>query len=297
MRGGDWRENGSAVGGWCVRYLLRVYGARGRGPVDGIFIWTPSHDQRSRSLSTGRRSLLNRSPGHHDGSMSGKGQASPRGGDRGDGRAQREAPTLNELVRFAAQLPDDQAAALLRRARPASRSVDSEEIAGVPLRLLPRSSVCGKPFVRRNVRQKYCPDHKGGAHCGSLAVEKRPSTATGQPLPWDAVGRRIGSLGHRIARFNRGTNALSNLCWSCLWCNTWPDDRKRGATDHGGWHPETIEQERRRREDRGKIEQPRAERDAHRAQPKRLHAGQPLDRHTTRLLAGPCGRCCGLVTR
>lgn len=252
--------------------------------------------------------------------MSGDGPTTPHSGDRGDGRAQREAPTLEELVRFAAQLPEDQAAALLRRARPASRSVDSgEEIAGVPLRLLPRCPVCGKPFVRRNVQQRYCPDHKNGraapeprqpvpefvrriatagevpayaswtdflerttptvrmawcrakaekanlprlmsgvpeamitaqdvwrvleaaqgrcAHCGSLAVEKRPSTVKGAPLPWEHVGRRIGSLGHRIARFNRGKNAPSNLCWSCLWCNTWPDERQPGARDHGGWHP------------------------------------------------------------
>lgn len=236
---------------------------------------------------------------------------------------QREAPTLEELVRFAARLPREQADALLRRARPAPRSPDADgELEGVPLRLLPRCLVCGKPFVRRNVQQKYCPDHKGGRatpvprpstpeslrriatasevpayaswkdflerttpaarmawcrakakkanqprlmsgvpatkitaedvyrvleaaqgrceHCKSLAVEKRPSTAKGQPLPWDHVGRRIGSLGHRVARFNKGKNTPANLCWSCMWCNTWPDERRRGAADHGGWYPEEL---------------------------------------------------------
>lgn len=277
---------------------------------------------RSRPIVPGRRrrSRADCDPGYHDVCMSGNGSASPRSGDQWDGRAQREAPTLEELVRFTSQLPEDQAAALLRRVRPASRSVDSgEKIAGVPLRLLPRCAVCGKPFVARDVRQKYCPDHKGGraarepsqpvpesmrriasaaeapaytswadflerttpaarmawcrakakkanlprlmsgspdakimaedvwrvldaaqgrcAHCGSLAVEKRPSTAKGAPLPWEQVGRRIGSLGHRIARFNRGKNAPSNLCWSCLWCNTWLDERQWGARDHGAWHP------------------------------------------------------------
>jgi hypothetical protein len=72
------------------------------------------------------------------------------------------------------------------------------------------------------------------AHCGSLAVEHRPSKANGAPLPWDHVGRRIGSLGHLVSRFQGGPNHRSNLVWSCLWCNTWPSERTRDATDHGG---------------------------------------------------------------
>lgn len=39
------------------------------------------------------------------------------------------------------------------------------------------------------------------AHCGSLAVENRPSKPNGAPAPWAAVGRRIGSLGHLLSRF------------------------------------------------------------------------------------------------
>lgn len=76
------------------------------------------------------------------------------------------------------------------------------------------------------------------AYCGSLAVQKRPSTPTGQPLPWEKVGRRIGSLGHIVPRFDGGTNTPDNLCWSCLWCNTYPDEGRLGATDHGGLQPD-----------------------------------------------------------
>lgn len=74
-------------------------------------------------------------------------------------------------------------------------------------------------------------------HCGSLALENRPSKPNGAPLPWEAVGRRIGSLGHLISRFEGGANTRSNLVWSCLWCNTWPAERTEGATDHGGYFP------------------------------------------------------------
>lgn len=72
------------------------------------------------------------------------------------------------------------------------------------------------------------------AHCHSLAVENRPSKRNGAPAPWENTGRRIGSLGHLIARVHGGTNDLGNLAWSCLWCNTWPSERQPGANDHGG---------------------------------------------------------------
>lgn len=75
-------------------------------------------------------------------------------------------------------------------------------------------------------------------YCGSLAVEKRPSTPTGQPLSWEQAGRRIGSLSHVVSRFDGGTNTPGNLCWSCLWCNTHRSDGRLGATDHGGLQPE-----------------------------------------------------------
>ena len=75
------------------------------------------------------------------------------------------------------------------------------------------------------------------SECGSLAVEKRPSGPRGEPVPWASVGRRIGSLGHKTARFHGGDNDQGNLVWTCLWCNTWHSERRRGATDHGGMFP------------------------------------------------------------
>lgn len=75
------------------------------------------------------------------------------------------------------------------------------------------------------------------AHCGSLAVENRPSGPTGAPLPWAQIGRRIGSLEHVRWRFGGGGNDLSNLAWACLWCNTWPSERRPRAPDHGGHYP------------------------------------------------------------
>lgn len=77
------------------------------------------------------------------------------------------------------------------------------------------------------------------AHCRSLAVECRPSSAsTGAPLPWEPIGRRIGSLDHLLPRSSGGDNELSNLVWSCLWCNTWPKERRAMAGDHGGFYPD-----------------------------------------------------------
>jgi hypothetical protein len=76
-------------------------------------------------------------------------------------------------------------------------------------------------------------------HCNSFATENRPSNPiTGAPLPWAQVGRRIGSLDHIKWRFGGGGNDSSNLVWACLWCNTWPSERRRMATDHGGFYPE-----------------------------------------------------------
>lgn len=76
-------------------------------------------------------------------------------------------------------------------------------------------------------------------HCNSLAVEHRTSDAkTGQPLPWAQVGRRVGSLEHVKWRRGGGDNDLQNLAWACLWCNTWPSERRWGATDQGGYSPD-----------------------------------------------------------
>lgn len=75
-------------------------------------------------------------------------------------------------------------------------------------------------------------------YCGSLALEKRPSDPkTGAPRPWEPIGRRVGSIDHRSSRFSGGANAPDNLAWTCLWCNTWTQERTRGALDHGGYYP------------------------------------------------------------
>jgi len=76
------------------------------------------------------------------------------------------------------------------------------------------------------------------AYCNSLAVERRPShPITGAPVAWAQVGRRIGSLEHNRLRFGGGDNDIANLSWCCLWCNTWPSERRWEATDHGGLPP------------------------------------------------------------
>lgn len=80
--------------------------------------------------------------------------------------------------------------------------------------------------------------HRGHCfHCHSLAVENRPSKPNGAPLPWEHMGRRIGSLEHLKSRFAGGDNHRSNLAWACLWCNTWPKERRPFARDHGGLYP------------------------------------------------------------
>ena len=98
------------------------------------------------------------------------------------------------------------------------------------------------PTVRITTKQVWAilENAKGRcAHCGSLAVERRPSNpVTGAPVAWAQVGRRVGSLGHINSRFTGGDNDLTNLIWSCLWCNTWPQERHPGATDCGGYYPQ-----------------------------------------------------------
>lgn len=78
-------------------------------------------------------------------------------------------------------------------------------------------------------------------YCGSLCVERRPSDLdTGAPLPWETIGRRIGSLEHREQVVDGGLNVVTNLAWCCLWCNTWPSERTPGAPDHGGTYPRAV---------------------------------------------------------
>jgi len=180
---------------------------------------------------------------------------------------ERERPTLTELMAAVADLPAAQAAEVLARARPAPRTAPPESpgTAPPPLYASWEDYLAATTWAERRrwcaskAKKANAPRLMSGrpvdvitvddvwtilesargrcAHCCSLAVEKRPSMAGGSPAPWEHVGRRIGSLGHRISRFQGGSNHPENLVWSCLWCNTWPDQRVPGALDHGGYFP------------------------------------------------------------
>jgi hypothetical protein len=180
---------------------------------------------------------------------------------------ERERPTWDELKSAVAHLPAAQAAQALARARPAPRTAPPETSRTPPAPLYAswddylatttpaeRRRWCAAKAKKANA-PRLMSGHPAAmittddvwavlesarghcAHCCSLAVEKRPSMPGGSPAPWEHVGRRVGSLGHRISRFQGGTNDRQNLVWSCLWCNTWPDQRVPGALDHGGYFP------------------------------------------------------------
>ena len=72
-------------------------------------------------------------------------------------------------------------------------------------------------------------------YCGSLALEKQPFIE-GKPIPWAYMGRRIGALHHVSKDRSKDYNDVGNLRWACLWCNTWPQERKSGALDYGGYY-------------------------------------------------------------
>lgn len=178
----------------------------------------------------------------------------------------REVPTFAELLDSLSHLPPERARVILARARPAPPGPAPE----YPTSQQPQFASWDDFLVRISLaeRRRWCaqkakkansPRLMSGvpetivttddvltileaargrcAHCDSLAVEKRPSTPAGAPLPWAPIGRRIGSLGHRISPFAGGPNTTRNLVWSCLWCNTWSAERRHGATDHGGYFP------------------------------------------------------------
>jgi hypothetical protein len=178
----------------------------------------------------------------------------------------REAPALPELLEAMSELRPERAAAILSRAVPAPLSPPPQSGASPTPRFASwadfitqttpaeRRAWCARKAKKANgprlmsgspsekvsadrVWQVLVAARGRCAHRGSLAVENRPSRPDGAPVPWDTVGRRIGSLGHRISRFNGGGNTRENLVWSCLWCNTWLGERRLGATDHGGYFP------------------------------------------------------------
>jgi hypothetical protein len=175
----------------------------------------------------------------------------------------REAPTLGELAEAAYQrLPPQEAARLLAGAQPMAAGPRPDPGNAPPPRYTSfaawltsttdrdRRAACarragtanrdrlmsGPPAERITGSDVWAVLAGAGgrcAHCGSLAVERRPSGPDGGPLPWEPIGRRIGSLGHRVARLNGGPNTPDNLIWSCLLCNTWPSMRTPEATDYG----------------------------------------------------------------
>lgn len=184
-----------------------------------------------------------------------------------DGPPDRERPPLPELLAATAQLPPSQAARVLSRARPAPSAPPASPPSPRPPAIYDswsdflakttqagRRAWCAAKAQKANAPRlmsgrpasRITPDDvlailEGArgrcSHCGSLAAEKRPSNSDGSPIAWEHVGRRIGSLGHVTSRFQGGSNDRSNLAWSCLWCNTWPEERVRGARDHGGHFP------------------------------------------------------------
>lgn len=176
-------------------------------------------------------------------------------------RTQHEVPTLGELQEAVSMLPADQARQIIRRARPRPTAPPQENGKPPPImytswgdymaRTTPaeRRRWCaakaakangfrlmsGRPETRISADDVLVvleKAHGQCAYCGSLAVERLPRG------PWGHIGRRIGSLGHQLARFNGGPNTPANLAWCCMWCNTWPEERIKGATDHGGYFPD-----------------------------------------------------------
>lgn len=173
-----------------------------------------------------------------------------------------EGVTMAALEARLVALPPEEAARIRASARPAAVPVDDDGKAPEPLYISwsdflrsttesERRAWCSMKARRANRERLMSgrPDTRIGwgdvwsvlsaargrcEFCGSLAVERRPSTAKGGPAPWASVGRRIGSLSHAVARVNGGPNTPENLGWACLWCNTWPSERILGATDHGG---------------------------------------------------------------
>lgn len=173
-----------------------------------------------------------------------------------------ENPTFSQILQAAANMEETRATAFLESVTTRSnRPIPSGLVAPPPtysswddfIERVPRDIILkwcrdkanqanakrlmsGSPLIRISTEDAYgiLLSAKGQCfHCRSLAVEKRPSNSKGHPVTWEHVGRRIGSLGHLVARFHGGDNDIDNLKWSCLWCNVWPDERIEGAKDHG----------------------------------------------------------------
>jgi hypothetical protein len=145
-------------------------------------------------------------------------------------RAEREAPTLNELRTAVSRMPADQAGKIMARATPRppappasgepppviytswenylARTTPAERRRWRAAKAAKANSfrlMSGRPETTISADDVLAVLERARgrcAYCGSLAVERRP------PGPWGDVGRRIGSLGHRVARFNGRSKTL-----------------------------------------------------------------------------------------
>jgi hypothetical protein len=79
---------------------------------------------------------------------------------------------------------------------------------------------------------------RGRCHyCKSLALESRPAEWEDAPSVWTPIGRRIGTVAYDAEPGINGCKGTIRPIWCCLWCKTWPDERKAEAPDHGGYYP------------------------------------------------------------
>src|SRR5579875_1142218 len=253
----------ASVGGACKETRPCVPWPRGR-PVTR----TAPTSSRTATRPSATGSWTNRGGAEHvswvcEECLAGTGFSERWASDPSTGPARAEAPTRAEILAFALTLPPDEASKLLSSLRPRGRPKDTPSLGPAPppvyrswedylSKTTPaeRQAWCAAKAAKANRKRLMSPaptkrvtaamvlgvlEAARGhcCYCGSLAVENRPSGPNGAPLQWAHVGRRVGSLGHKLARFHGGDNDVENLSWTCLWCNTWPEERRPGATDHG----------------------------------------------------------------
>jgi hypothetical protein len=268
MLGSGWGDDGRALRpGTESLAAVSAVSRREGGGASGERTTLPLVALRRAHVAGRRSTLLSRSAAAwrqdcDDGVM---GQGRDDGG-RGYGR---EAPTAEQLLRELVGLPPERAAAILATVRPAPALPPPEDGTSAP----PPVYGSWAEFLHRTTpaeRRRWCAAKAGKAngerlmsgvpattisaedvltiliaaegrcaHCGSLAVERRPSGPNGAPLPWAGVGRRIGSLGHVVSRFHGGANARST--WPGPVCGATPGRasarRARPTTAPSGRRP------------------------------------------------------------